>query len=294
VPGFASRDRRYRHGVSLEWSATVIAIVTVLGLGVVGARLIDRAIANRNERDFGQVEPTEGSRQRVRTAQRVLRGLLVAVVVVVTVGVLVDALGLGSGPLLAIALVTAVLMAFSGAAWGSDIVSGISITLEGQYYEGDWLELKSQDIVGQVESLSLRATTMRSLDGTRWVIPNGEMRVSGNRTYDYSRYLFSLRISYGDDIERTIGVLESTFAEMELDPRFGPMVSRIRVLGVDDFGSSGIDIKLFLHTEPGAQFRVGREFRKRLKPALDDAGVTIPYEHREVILHQADPRESAA
>ena len=280
--------------MSLEWIATVIAIVTILGLGVLGARLLDRTIANRTHRDVGEVQPTEGSRQRVRTVQLVLRGLLITVVIVVSIGILVDTLGLGSGPLLAFALVTAVLMAFSGAAWGSDIVSGISITLEGQYYEGDWLELKSQNIIGQVESLSLRATTMRSLDGTRWVIPNGEMRVSGNRTYDYSRYLFSLRVAYGDDIERAIEVLESTFTEMELDPRFGPIVKRIRVLGVDDFGSSGIDIKLFLHTEPGAQWRVGREFRKRLKPALDDAGITIPYEHRDVILHQAEPRVSTA
>lgn len=278
----------------LEWIGTAIAIITVLALGMVGARLIDRAIANRTERDTGQVEPTERSRQRVRTVQRVLRGLLVAVVIVVGVGLVVDTLGLGNGPLIAFVLLTAVLAAFSGAAWGSDIVAGISITLEGQYYEGDWLEVKSQDITGQVETLSLRATTVRSLDGTRWVIPNGEMRLTGNRTYDYSRYLFSLRISYGDDVERAVEVLESTFADLERDPRFGPLVSRLRVLGVDDFGSSGIDIKLFLHTEPGAHWRVGREFRRRLKTALGDAGITIPYEHREVILRQPEAATSAA
>lgn len=273
----------------LEWVATIIAIVTILGLGIVGARLIDRLIASRTERDESQVEPTERSRQRVRTVQRVMRGLLVGVVIVVAISILVDTLGLGSGPLLAVALLTAVLAAFSGAAWGSDIVAGISITLEGQYYEGDWVEVKQHEIIGQIESLSLRATTVRSLDGTRWVIPNGEMRLTGNRTYDYSRYVFSLRISYGDDVESAVDALEQTFAETQTDPRFGPMVSRMRVLGVDDFGSSGIDIKLFLHTEPGAQWRVGREFRKRLKPNLDSAGVTIPYEHREVILHQAEP-----
>ncbi len=278
----------------LEWVATAIAIVTLLAIGVVGARLIDRSIANRTERDHGQVEPTERSRQRIRTAQRVLRSLLVAVVVVFAVGVLVDTLGLGSGPLVAVALLTAVLAAFSGAGWGSDVVSGISITLEGQYYEGDWLELKKHDLVGQVESLSLRATTIRSLDGTRWVIPNGELRVTGNRTYDYSRYVFSLLISYDDDVERAIEVIESTFAEIEDDARLGPLVSRLRVLGVDEFAASGIQIKLFLHTEPGSQWRVGREFRKRLKPALDSAGITIPYEHREVILRQPEPVASEA
>lgn len=275
-----------------EWIATIITIVTILAVGVIGARLLDRRIANRTERDQSQVEPTELSRQRVRTVQRVLRGLLVGFVIIAAIGVLVDTLGLGNGPLLAVALMTAVLAAFSGAAWGSDIVAGISITLEGQYYEGDWVEIKQHEITGQVQSLSLRATTVRALDGTRWVVPNGEMRLTGNRTYDYSRYLFSLRVSYDDDVEVAIRTLESTFADLEEDPRFGPLVDRIRVLGVDDFGSSGIDIKLFLHTEPGAQWRVGREFRKRLKPALDEAGVTIPYEHREVILRQRDPLPS--
>lgn len=271
----------------VEWIVSAVTVVVLLALGVLAARAIDRRIAARTERDQAEVEPTELSRQRVRTAQLVLRSLLIGIVVVLSLGAAASILGVADFPVIAIVAVSAVLVAFSGASWGSDIVAGFSIVLGGQYYEGDWVDVKRHEIVGQVEGLSLRATTIRALDGTRWVLPNGEMRVSGNRTYDYSRYLFILRVSYDDDVETAIDTLEQSFAALQADPRYGPLVSRLRILGVDDYGSSGIDIKLYLQTVPGAHWRVGREFRRRLKPALDDAGVHIPYEHREVILREA-------
>ena len=216
---------------------------------------------------------------------------------VLAVGVAANILGVGSFPIIAIVLISAVLVAFSGASWGSDIVAGFSIILGSQYYEGDWIEVKQHGIDGKVEGLTLRATTIRALDGTRWVIPNGEMRITGNRTYDYSRYVFILRISYESDVEAAIETLEQCFETMRGDPEFAPLMSGLRILGVDDYASSGIDIKLYLQTVAGARTRVGREFRRRLKPELDRAGIHIPFEHVEVILRDgalgAQGRETA-
>lgn len=54
------------------------------------------------------------------------------------------------------------------------------------------------------------------------------------------------------------------------------------VLGVDDFGDNGIAIRLVIKTVPGQHANAGREFRRRLKPALDQAGITIPFPQRSV------------
>lgn len=273
--------------MSIDWIGGIVLVFTVLLLGIFGARALDRRIAARRERPTSDVEPTELSRQRVRTVQRVLKGILAAFVVILAVAFAADAVGIGIGPFIFFALIWAVVIAFSGAAWGSDIVAGISIVLEGQYFEGDWVEIKRDGIEGKIESLSLRATTIRSLDGTRWVIPNGEMRIAGNRTYDYSRYIFVLRVSYEDDVGAAFMAIEEAFDEMRAEPRWAELTDRLRILGVDEYGTSGIDIKMFLNARPGEQWRVGREFRRRLLPALDRVGVRIPYEHREVILRPA-------
>jgi small conductance mechanosensitive channel len=53
---------------------------------------------------------------------------------------------------------------------------------------------------------------------------------------------------------------------------------------VDDFADSAVTLKLYLQTEPGSQWTVGREYRRRLKLALEEEGIGIPYPHRTVIL----------
>jgi small conductance mechanosensitive channel len=59
------------------------------------------------------------------------------------------------------------------------------------------------------------------------------------------------------------------------------------VLGVDDFGDNGVAIRLVIKTVPGQHANAGREFRRRLKPALDQAGITIPLPQRAVWLADA-------
>jgi small conductance mechanosensitive channel len=52
--------------------------------------------------------------------------------------------------------------------------------------------------------------------------------------------------------------------------------------GVEKFGDNSITIGLVLKTEAGQQWDVGREYRRRLKPAFDQAGISIPFPQRSI------------
>ncbi|HBL09887.1 MAG TPA: mechanosensitive ion channel protein MscS, partial [Cyanobacteria bacterium UBA11162] len=65
-----------------------------------------------------------------------------------------------------------------------------------------------------------------------------------------------------------------------------------QVLGVDDFGSRGITIRVWIKTQPLKQWDVAREFRRRLKVTFDQAGIPIPLPQQEVWFNNTLPMES--
>jgi small conductance mechanosensitive channel len=50
-------------------------------------------------------------------------------------------------------------------------------------------------------------------------------------------------------------------------------------MGLDEFADSAVVIKARTKTKPIEQWRVGREFNKRLKRKFDEAGIEIPFPH---------------
>ena len=52
--------------------------------------------------------------------------------------------------------------------------------------------------------------------------------------------------------------------------------------GVQAFGENSIALRLMVKTEPGEQWGTARELRKRLKLALDEADIEIPFPQRTI------------
>jgi small conductance mechanosensitive channel len=69
---------------------------------------------------------------------------------------------------------------------------------------------------------------------------------------------------------------------------FGPMIINApQVLRVDNFGDSGIEIKILGETQPIKQWEVTGELRKRIKKAFDDEDIEIPWPHTKVYFGNA-------
>ena len=60
--------------------------------------------------------------------------------------------------------------------------------------------------------------------------------------------------------------------------------------GVESLAPEGVTIRLVVKTQPAEQFRVLRELRGRIKPALDAAGVDIATAQRTLV-HAAGPQQ---
>ncbi len=273
----------------MTWTQTVWLWLRTHGLRLlligVGAYLAVRLL-RRLTRQLGtwliarQVEADPLRRQeweqRARTIQRVLDGLVLFLVVVVAGTMALWELGIQVGPLLAGAGVVGVALSLGTQTLVRDIWAGLFILLEDQFAIGDVIEVAG--VSGTVEEMTLRATTLRDLDGTVHIVSNGEMRVVSNKTRDWARVLLRVGVAYESDLERTIAVLEEVGRELAADPVWQQeILEEPQVSGVDDLRESDIALLLLVKTVPGRQWAVARELRRRVVETLTREGIEMPY-----------------
>lgn len=82
-----------------------------------------------------------------------------------------------------------------------NFLAGILILITEPFVIGD--QIVFNDFEGTVEDIQTRATTIRTYDGTKIVIPNAELftnSVKVNTAYEKRRLEYDLGIGYGDDI----------------------------------------------------------------------------------------------
>jgi moderate conductance mechanosensitive channel len=198
-----------------------------------------------------------------------------------------DRLGLNLGPLLAGAGVIGIAVGFGAQTLVRDLLSGVFMLIEGQFGVGDVID--AGDASGTVESVSLRITRLRSVDGIVWHIPNGEIRRVGNQSQQWSRALIDVPVPYAADLSGVMALIQSVADGMAGDSAWSDRIpSPPEVWGVERFDADSVAIRTVITTRPLEQWAVSREVRHRLKRAFDDAGIEIPFPQRTVWLRQDD------
>ena len=198
---------------------------------------------------------------------------------------ILEELGVEIGPILAAAGVLGLAVGFGAQSIIKDIISGFFILLEDQIRVGDVVKIAGKG--GIVENVNLKMTTLRDLSGNVHYIPNGEIGVVTNMTKGYSRYVFEIGVAYREDVDEVIEVIKLVDESLRNDPEFGSdILEPIEILGLDQFADSALIIKARTKTKPIKQWRVAREFNRRLKKKFDEKDIEIPFPHITLYMGQ--------
>jgi small conductance mechanosensitive channel len=73
-----------------------------------------------------------------------------------------------------------------------DVVAGFLVLFEGWYGVGDFVTLKPMEVSGFVEEFGLRTTVLRSLNGDRMYVPNGQVIAATRSPLGFRRYSIEL------------------------------------------------------------------------------------------------------
>ena len=206
--------------------------------------------------------------RRVGSALILFLGFMVAMIIAVpsfTPGKLIGALGIGS-----------VAIGFAFKDIFQNLLSGILLLLSEPFRIGD--QIISGNFEGTVEDIQIRATTIRTYDGRKVVIPNSQLYTSTmtvNTAYSQRRLEFDVGIGYENNIIDAQQVILSVL-------KAAPTVSKLAEPSViaTALADSSVVLRVRWFIDDGTQNnRVAsiNEVIILVKEALEEANISIPF-----------------
>ncbi len=256
-------------GIYLLWEITNVAFLLV---------------HQRLEKRIPELE----RKARLRTVIELVSWSTRLFIVLIGLGMGLSVLGINITPLVASLGVAGLALSLGAQQLVQDIIAGIFILIEDQFHIGDAVVLAG--VAGRVEDLSLRATRVRSLDGTLHIIPNSRISIVSNRTAAWSRALVEVGVSYSNDLDHVTRVLERVADQLVAeDPQQEMFLERPQVLGPESFDDSSIGFRMLARVQPGKQWDAQRMMRRRIKALFDEEGIEIPFPQVDVHLKNGSP-----
>ena len=253
-------------------------ILMVILLAWVGGRIAGRAIRRtvRSFRARAPLSPTSvRAEQRAQTLGDVLSSLVRAVLWTVALLIIIDEVGIDLAPLLAGAGIAGIAIGFGAQSLVKDVISGLFLLLEDQFGVGDVVTVEGA--TGTVEDLTLRVTRVRSVDGTVWYVPNGEIRKVGNSSMEWSRALVDVLVPYDADLDVVRRIIREEAQAFALDPEWtGQVLEPPELWGVQSMEANHLVLRLVVKTAPRQQYAVARELRGRISDRLRKENVKGP------------------
>jgi moderate conductance mechanosensitive channel len=264
----------------IDWSTlmTSAGIILLKLVGIIIAFLIVKAIGNKLiRRMFHRLQERDSiSSGRALTLQSLSLNIFSYVLIFIFVVMIFEVFDYNVSALLAGAGVVGLAIGFGAQGLVSDVVTGFFLLLEKQIDVEDYVTVAGFD--GIVEQVGLRTTQIRGFDGTLHYVPNREITNVSNHSRGNMRALVDIGISYDDDIDKAITVLQDACNKFAAEAQ--NVVEGPNVLGVQALGASDVVIRILAKTENMQQWAVERELRKVMKEALDANGIEIPFPHQ--------------
>jgi small conductance mechanosensitive channel len=266
---------------SLGFLDLVLGLLTVWFITSLAIRLsrqlIDYLSVEREGLDIGDFL-TYGDAQRrqirVNTIAGAIKGLSTIVLALLGGLLALSQLGVPTASVVAIGSLAGLAITFGSQNLVKDLVNGFFILAEDQYAVGDVIDVGTAS--GLVEELNMRVTQIRSADGELVTVPNSTITQVRNLTRSWSRIAFQIDVAYQTDPRLALQVLKDLSEKFYNDPEWhDQMVAEPEVLGIDSVTHSGMTLSVWIRTQPAQQWAVGREFRLRVREAMEAHGIEI-------------------
>ncbi|MBJ7384799.1 MAG: mechanosensitive ion channel family protein [Mycolicibacterium sp.] len=277
-----------------EWIITRGLKITLLVIfAVLAARFINWAaqkITRRIDADFQETDQlvrTESAKHRQAVAS-VISWVSIAVLFVVVLAEVTDALAIPVGSLVAPAAVLGAALGFGAQRIVQDLLAGFFVITEKQYGFGDLVALTvtgvSTPAEGTVEDVTLRVTKLRSAEGEVFTIPNGQIVKTMNLSKDWARAVIDIPVPTTADLTRVDELLHGVSETAMKDESLRKLLlDAPQVMGVESIEVDTVNLRMVARTLPGKQFEVGRRLRLLVVAALMRAGIVTAADTSPVV-----------
>ncbi len=230
-------------------------------------------------READELVRSEQAKHRQALAQVITWATLVLVYCVAAVLVVIR-LGVPLTGLVAPATVLGVALGFGAQRLVQDLLAGFFIIAERQYGFGDVIRISIVGVpagpVGTVEEVTLRTTTVRSVDGEVMITPNGQIVQATNLSRGWARAVIDVPVPSAVDVNRATEILRRAGAEAYADETLKKLLlDRPSVMGVESIEVDQFHIRVVARTLPGKQFDISWALRSRITEAFLHEGIML-------------------
>jgi small conductance mechanosensitive channel len=254
------KDWLETHGINI--------LIIVVGAWILRRLLVAILMSFLNRAIRGHRFATETDRKkRINTMDNLLNAVSKIVIWGVVVVMIIDELGINTAPLLASAGVVGLAIGIGAQSLIKDFTNGLFIILENQYRVGDFVQLGT--VSGVVQSITIRTTVLKDIDGNIHHVPNSTITVTTNRTFDTSGINEDITVPFDTDLDKLEKDIAKIGEELAADEKYGSKIKRAPFMAqVVQFGDKGIVVKILGETLPGSQWTIRTQLYRRLQPVL--------------------------
>jgi small-conductance mechanosensitive channel len=239
---------------------------------VVGGVLLARAARFTVRRGFVR---TLSVQQRVML-ERALTYTILALFVVSAL----RQLGFNLGVLVGAAGIVTVAIGFASQTSASNLISGLFLTLENAVAVGD--VIKVEGITGEVLSVDLLSTKVRTFDNLLVRIPNETMvktQITNLNRFPIRRVDLQVGVAYKQDLEQVQRVLLEVADANPLS-----LEEPAPLLIAQGFGESSVNYQFSVWAKRENYLELRNRMQHEIKKAFEAHGIEIPFPHRTLIM----------
>lgn len=170
-----------------------------------------------------------------------------------------------------------------------NFISGVTILVDKPFRVGDYIEIDDQ--YGQVDEITLRSTRIRTVRNRIMVLPNTEMITSKVMNHT-KRNVLRLDIPFGIAYKEYPGEARDVLLPLiQEDDRIlsEPSPSVI----VTEMSDSSVNMSLrFYIRDPSQEVPIRWEYTEKVRETLREAGIEIPFPHRQLFIDEAKAFEN--
>jgi small conductance mechanosensitive channel len=165
-----------------------------------------------------------------------------------------------------------------------NFLAGILILLTEPFQIDDQIVFKNFE--GTVENIQTRATTIRTYDGRRIVIPNSELFINAvtvNTAFEHRRLQYDVGIGYSDDIDSTKELIVAAMRETT-----GVLTTPAPDAIVVELAGSSVNIRARWWVEPPRQadtLDLKDRVLTNIKNKLIANGIDLPFPTQQILFH---------
>jgi small conductance mechanosensitive channel len=252
-------------------------VVVTCALILWGMRLVRRAVNRSMGSALAEANPD--AVRRARTLGAVLENFARVLVVSFFILETLQEFNVNVGPLVAGLGIAGAALGFGAQSLVKDVIGGFFLLVENQFVVGDIIALGDKHI-GTVERMTLRITQLRDLEGRAHYIPNGTISEVVVMSKEFAKAMVDVEVSQDEDVVRVMEVLRELGAEIH--GTLGSVLEPTEILGIESMTPSSCMVRTLTKTQPGQQWAVARELRKRIIVRFKLEGFARPVQHRVV------------